>query len=80
MRPHELDIRHAQNGGPSLSARVKRSNLAGSVAKVHLESDDGAEIQVDMPLERFRELNLTDGDQVFVYPQNARVFVPDYVI
>jgi hypothetical protein len=45
-----------------------------------LKATDGAEIQVDLTLERFHELNLLDGGEVFVYPKNARVFVPDYAI
>lgn len=80
MRPHELDIQLSRNGAPSLAARVVRLNPAGSVAKVHLKATDGAEIQVDLTLERFHDLNLADGDEVFVYPKNARVFVPDYAI
>jgi sulfate transport system ATP-binding protein len=80
MRPHELDIKLSRNGAPSLAARVVRQNPAGPVAKVHLKATDDAEIQVDLPLERFHELNLADGDEVFIYPKNARVFVHDYAI
>lgn len=80
MRPHELDIKLSRNGSPGLAARVVRLNPAGSVAKVHLKSSDGAEIQVDLTLERFHELNLAHDDEVFVYAKNARVFVPDFAI
>ncbi len=80
MRPHELDIKLSQTGAPSLAARVIRRNPAGSVARVHLKSDDGVDIQVDLSLERFHELNLADGDEVFIFPKNARVFGPDKAI
>lgn len=80
MRPHELDIKLSRNGAPSLAARVLRLNPAGSVAKVHLQASTGAEIQVDLTLERFHELKLNDGDEVFVSPKAARVFLPEYVI
>ena len=80
MRPHELDIKRARNGVPSLPARVVRVNPAGSVAKVNLRSGDGHNIYVDLTLERLQELQLTHGDEVYVYPKSARVFVPDYVI
>lgn len=80
MRPHELDIKRSRNGAPSLAARVVRLNPAGSVAKVHLKSAHDVDVQIDLSLERFHELNLADGDEVFIYPKNARVFVPDYVI
>lgn len=80
MRPHELDIKRSRNGVASLAARVVRVNPAGSVAKVNLRAGDGQNIYVDLPLERLQELQLAHGDEVYVYPKNARVFVPDYVI
>ncbi len=80
MRPHELDIKRASNGAPSLAASVVRVNPAGSVSKVNLRTSDGIDLQVDLSLDRHRELELKPGDEVFVYPKNARVFVPDYVI
>ena len=80
MRPHELDIKRMKNGAPSIKAQVVRINPAGSVAKVNLKTTDGAELQVDLSLERFRELALAHGEVVHVYPKHARVFVPDYVI
>jgi sulfate/thiosulfate transport system ATP-binding protein len=80
MRPHELDIRRTRNGAPSLAARVIRLNAAGPVAKAYLQTPEGGSIQVDLSLDRYQELKLGEGDNVFVYPKNARVFAPDYVI
>lgn len=80
MRPYELDIKRISNGAPSLAARVTRINPAGSVAKVMLATSEGDDMQVDLTLERLKELQLSQGDDVYVYPKNARVFVPDYVI
>lgn len=80
MRPHELDIKRQRNGAPSLSARVTRLNPAGAIAKVSLRTEEGKDLQVDLHLDRYRELGLQQGDDVFVYPRNPRVFVPDYSI
>ena len=80
MRPHELDIQRNRNGTPGLPAQITRVNPAGSVAKINLRSSDGNNIQVDLSLDRFRELQLVTGDDVFVYPKNARIFVPEYMI
>ncbi len=80
MRPHELDIRSAPNGAPSFPASVQRIHPAGSITKVFLRTADGQDLFVDLPVDRFRELGLSRGDDVFVFPKNARVFVPDYVI
>jgi sulfate/thiosulfate transport system ATP-binding protein len=80
MRPHELDIARKPNGVPSLQASVKRINPAGSVARIGLSGEGANEIQVDLSLDRYAELNLQPGDTVFVLPKKVRVFMPDYVI
>ena len=80
VRPHELDIERHVSGQSALRASVSRINPAGSVAKIGLIGSDGADIQVDLSLERFEALRLQLGDSVFVSPKKMRVFVPDYVI
>ena len=81
MRPHELDIALKQNGVPGLLASVRRVNPTGSVARIGLKAaDHDAEIQVDLSMDRFAELNLKPGDTVFVLPKRVRVFVPEYSI
>jgi sulfate transport system ATP-binding protein len=77
MRPYELDIKHEANGIPSLPARITRINPAGPAAKITLSTQDEREILVELPLDRFRELGLRSGTDVFVYSKAARVFVPD---
>lgn len=80
IRPHELQIELHANGVPSLPASVARINQAGSYAKIAVVTGDGRELQVDLPFERFAELNLQLGDRVYVSPKRVRVFAPDYVI
>jgi sulfate/thiosulfate transport system ATP-binding protein len=81
MRPHELDIALKQNGVPSLAAQVRRINPAGSVARIGLLTvEQQSDIQVDLSLDRYTELNFKPGDTVFVLPKKVRVFMPDYAI
>ena len=80
VRPHELGIERHQNGMPSLPARIARINPAGSTAKIALTADDGSEIQVDLPFDRYQEMHFQLGERVFVAPKKIRVFTPDYVI
>lgn len=80
MRPHELEIKRHSTSGPGLAAIVTRVNLASSIAKISLKSQDRQEIQVDLSLDRFREIQPTVGDDVFVYAKNARIFMPEYMI
>jgi sulfate transport system ATP-binding protein len=80
MRPHELDIKLHKNGAPSFPARVTRINPAGSIAKVTTRTSDGQEVLVDMSLEEYQRLSLFEGADVFIYPRNTRVFLPEYEI
>jgi sulfate transport system ATP-binding protein len=76
MRPHEFDIRRTSNGKPSFPARVTRTHSAGAFARVLLETATGSGVMVDLTLEEFAQLALEQGENVFLYPKNARVFVP----
>jgi sulfate transport system ATP-binding protein len=81
VRPHELDIKHSPNGRPAIKAKVLHIYPTGAVTKVQLlASEFGLMMNVDLSPERFAELNLRAGDQVFVSPQRVRVFVPDYAV
>jgi sulfate transport system ATP-binding protein len=80
VRPHELEISREAAGPSSLVARILRMNPAGSFAKVELASSQGGEFQVDLPFERYLELDLQIGETVNVSPRRVRVFTPEYVI
>ena len=85
VRPHELEIHRTLNGSDGnggLPARIMQINPAGSVAKIRVAAEEfGIEMNVDLNLERYAELNLKLGDQVYVSPRKVRVFMPqDYVI
>jgi|1186.fasta_scaffold67338_2 sulfate transport system ATP-binding protein len=80
MRPHELDIKLYRNGAPSFAATVSRINPAGSIAKVTTRTTDGKEVLVDLSLDDYQRLALSEGTNVYIYPKNTRVFLPDYEI
>ncbi len=80
MRPHELGIHRTAENTTGLPARVVRLNPAGAVARVHLTLINGEGIQVELSQEIYHQLGLSIGENVFVYPKNARIFVPDFAI
>ena len=80
MRPHELDIKLYRNGAPSFPAKVTRINPAGSIAKVTTRTNEGQEVLVDLSLDDYQRLSLTEGSNVYIYPKKARVFFPEYEI
>jgi len=64
--------------GPSTRPCVTRS--AASIAKVTTWTLDGQDVLVDLSLDDYQRLQLTEDRQVFIYPKNARVFFPKYEI
>jgi sulfate transport system ATP-binding protein len=77
MRPHELDIKLSRNGAPHMEATIERIHRAGAVAKVTARTLDNQQVLVDLPLERYEELRLTQGSRAYIYPRAARVFLPE---
>lgn len=77
MRPHEFQIQRQRNGKPSLPARVTRTHSAGAFARISLLTSAGEDVLVDLSLEEFSQLQLREGEAVYLYPKNARVFVPE---
>ena len=77
LRPHDFDVRRTRNGAAGLPGRVTRVHSAGPLARVTVEGDGGRQVLVEMSLEELKELALAEGESVFLYPKNARVFVPE---
>ena len=81
IRPHELDISRTADAGNCMSAEVVHINPVGSVVKVRLLAEDfGLMLNVDLSLERYRQLGLNTRESVFVTPRTATIFTPDYAI
>jgi sulfate transport system ATP-binding protein len=81
VRPHELDIEPAAESPASLTAIVLHVHPVGAVVRVQLRvGTDENDLNVELSPERYSQLDLKNGDRVFVAPRRARVFVPDYSI
>lgn len=74
VRPHMMDIDTAPQGGINVRATVKHVNAAGPMVKVELTSEEGDDVHVELPQERYRMLRLKRRDEAFVIPRDMRVF------
>ena len=75
VRPHSLQISRRQpEHGNHFRAVAKRIHAAGPLVKVEVVTPWGAPVLVEMSQERFRELALATGEEVFVAPTDLRVF------
>lgn len=77
VRPHSLEIARLPNGGGHFRARIKHINSAGPLVKVEAIAEWGDPVQVEMPQERFRSLQLKKSEEVFIIPRDVKVFT-DY--
>jgi hypothetical protein len=62
------------NGGSHFRARIKHINSAGPLVKVEAVAEWGDSVHVEMPQERYRNLQLIKNEQVFIIPKDGRVF------
>jgi len=77
VRPHDIDIQKQPNGAaPAFEAVVSYIHAIGPVVRLELQRADNTElIEAELTSERFRELALNEGEHVFIYPRNVRVFL-----
>ncbi len=74
VRPHLLDIARLPNGGSQFRARIKHINSAGPLVKVEAITEWGDPVRVELPQERFRNLQLIKNEEVFIIPKDVTVF------
>jgi sulfate transport system ATP-binding protein len=74
VRPHSLEIDRHPNGGSHFRGRVKHINAAGPLVKVEVIAEWGDPVHVEISQERFRTLQLTKNESVFVIPKDVKVF------
>jgi sulfate transport system ATP-binding protein len=84
VRPHELDVERTAGDERAIRVKIERVNPTGSVAKIYGRSldhgtafDHGTAVHVELTPDRYAELELQEGEIVFVAPRRVRVFLPE---
>jgi sulfate/thiosulfate transport system ATP-binding protein len=75
VRPHDVEIAHSPNG-ETIEALIDRVVHLGFEVRVELTLQDGEKFSVQLTREQVDELELADGQIVFVRPKETRVFEP----
>ena len=70
VRPHDLDVLVHPGKEAALPARVIRVQSAGPMVKLDLVSVDEQPLHVEMSHDRYREVAVKAGDDVFVRPRS----------
>jgi sulfate transport system ATP-binding protein len=76
-RPHLLEIAHQPTAQPQFRATITHLNAAGPVVKVELSTQSGTVVHVELSRERYRQLQLQIGTEVFVSIKDMQVFTED---
>ena len=77
VRPHEIEVERTQNGETTFAARVIHVLSVGPIVRLELvrqHDEEKTPIQVEISKERFRELQLVKGDEVFIKPRRLDLF------
>jgi sulfate/thiosulfate transport system ATP-binding protein len=73
VRPHDVEVRHEPNG-QTIEAMVDRVVHLGFEVRVELTLSDGDHFSVQLTRDQVEELELAEGQIVFVRPRETRVF------
>jgi sulfate transport system ATP-binding protein len=76
VRPHDLEILQKKNGNPAFEATVKFISSLGSIVRLELQTEDGAEyINAELTRQKYLSLDIKVGSKVFVEPKNIQIFL-----
>lgn len=75
VRPHDLGLNRSRTNSDQIEATVQYVLMAGSRVRLELIIQGSAQtIEVELTKERYRELDLREGELVFVHPKHRQVF------
>lgn len=80
VRPHEIEVERTQNGEAALAAQIVHILSVGPIVRLELVRENDKErhlVHAEISKERFRELQLTKGEKVFIKPKRLDLF-PSY--
>lgn len=74
VRPHNLEINTQASNKARLRGRVQFVNAAGPQVRVEVLTEFGEVLQVETSQQRYGELGISKGSEVYVTPKEMRVF------
>ena len=76
VRPHDMEIERYSPGSPGIAARLNRAWMTGGAARLELEQDEQPGlIEAELPLARFQQLQLRQGELLLLRARQARIFL-----
>lgn len=76
VKPHDIEILRESDGASSFEAKINYIHAVGPIVRMELErSDSNTFIEAELTRERFDNLQLREGEKVYLKPHNLRVFI-----
>jgi sulfate transport system ATP-binding protein len=76
IRPHEIEVSKQYSERTSISSLIRHIYAVGPTIRLELErKDTGDNFEVEVSIERYKELGVTIGDTLFVNLENLKVFL-----
>jgi len=81
-RPHDIEIKRQVDGPGYIKANILFIRAVGPSVYLELkQTDTGEYLEAELDKNIYKELNLRQGEDVFVKPKDLKVFIPeDFVI
>jgi sulfate/thiosulfate transport system ATP-binding protein len=82
VRPHDVSIEREGNFREAVQATIVYIHVVGPVVHIELKRNDSGEfLEAELTKERYQDLKLKTGEEVFVKPKQLKIFIPeDYSI
>lgn len=78
VRPHDIQIEKEQVDNESVAAKIVYIHRVGPIVQIELKREDIDEyLEAELTKDHFHELNLENGDTVYIRPKQLKVFVPE---
>jgi sulfate transport system ATP-binding protein len=77
VRPHDMEI-VAESSKASFAAKLSHTVKLGPVVRLEfMRTEGGAMVEVELPRQKFAQLDLAPGSVVYLKPRRARVFIDE---
>ncbi|MBN2473656.1 MAG: sulfate/molybdate ABC transporter ATP-binding protein [Pirellulales bacterium] len=74
VRPHDCEVDVCRNGHSCFQATVTHVHSAGPNVRLELRAESGESLCAEVSQERYRELGVAVGSQVYIAPREVKVF------
>lgn len=75
VRPHDIRVRREQKSDNDIAGTIQGVSFAGSRVRLEVVPEYGGLIEISMPFEEYQAQRYEVGEDVFVKPDNYKVFV-----